>query len=133
MLGRLFRKKKSDLCLEAVLASDWWASKLLDPYVRYYNGSVSFALEKRSIPSAESVAVFKEKLCLAINDVFTSSMNTFPFNLSISSSDDAIVDIANSVHIDDFESHFGRGAIMYIDDAGIVVKEPGRKPTSIRK
>ena len=133
MLERFFRKKENELRTEAILASNWWASKLLDPYVRYYDGSISYAFQKKSIPSKESVAIFRNNLSLAINDAIVNAANMIPFNLTISSSDDSIIKMADLAQIEDFESHFGKGAIMFIDDENIEVFETGRKPFNLRK
>lgn len=128
-----FFKKKRDVFPEAVIASDWWASKLLEPTVKHYNGSMCYSIQKENIPSQESVALFKSNLTQLIDSRLGDTLDSFPYSLSISSSDDALVKIALAADIDDFESHFGDGAKMFIDLDEITVKENGRKCIKIRK
>lgn len=128
-----FFKKKHVNYPEAVIASDWWASKLLDPTVKYYSGPISFSVQKDKIPSKESVAVFKSGLINFLNNSLETCLDSYPFGLCISSSDEAMKKIALESDIDDFESHFGKGAIMFIDYDDVSVKEVGKKCFKIRK
>lgn len=126
-------RKKHEIFPEAIIASNWWASKLLEPTVRYYNGSMCYSIQKESIPSKESVAVFRSNLTQIINNCMESIETSFPYNLCISSSNDELVRLANEANIENFESHFGNGAIMFIEFDDVSVKEVGRKSFKIRK
>ena len=128
-----FLKKKRDIYPEAIIASNWWASKLLEPTIKYYNGNMCLSIQKESIPSKESVAVFKSNLTQAINNCLEHTLDCYPYNLCISSSDDELINIAQNANIDDFEAHFGRGALMFIDFDDISVLESGKKCIKIRK
>ena len=92
-----------------------------------------YSIQKENIPSQESVALFKSNLTQLIDSRLGDTLDSFPYSLSISSSDDALVKIALAADIDDFESHFGDGAKMFIDLDEITVKENGRKCIKIRK
>ena len=116
-------KKKQKIHSEAIIASNWWANKLLDDKIKYYNGPVCISLQKTNIPQKASVVIFKKKLIVAINEALKSRLNTFPYSLSISSSDEGLIKIAEEAKIEEFESQFGDGVIMYIDFGGISIKE----------
>lgn len=128
-----FFKKKREIFPEAIIASDWWASKLLEPTVKHYNGSMCYSIQKENIPSEESVAIFKSNLAEVIDSCLEESLDTFPYSMCISSSDDALIKIALAADIDDFESHFGDGAKMFIDSDGVSVKEKRKNIFKIRK
>lgn len=128
-----FFKKKREIFSEAIIASDWWASKLLEPTVKYYNGSLCYSVQKKSIPSKESVAVFKSNLIQFIDNSLESTLDSYPFNLNIASSDEELIKLALEANIDDFENHFGNGALMFIDFDDVSVYEKGRKCVKIRK
>lgn len=128
-----FFKKKREIFPEAIIASDWWASKLLEPTVKYYNGSLCYSVQKKSIPSKESVAVFKSNLIQFIDNSLESTLDSYPFNLNIASSDEELIKLALEANIDDFENHFGNGALMFIDFDDVSVYEKGRKCVKIRK
>lgn len=128
-----FFKKKREIFPEAIIASDWWASKLLEPTVKYYNGSLCYSVQKKSIPSKESVAVFKSNLIQFIDNSLESTLDSYPFNLNIASSDEELIKLALEANIDDFEDHFGNGALMFIDFDDVRVYEKGRKCVKIRK
>ena len=108
-------KKKREIFPEAVIASNWWASKLLESSVKYYNGSICYVIQKENVPSEESVAVFRSNLIQIISNSMNESLNSYPYNLRISSSDSELISLAKDANIDDFESHFGKGALMFID------------------
>lgn len=129
----IFFKKKREIFPEAIIASDWWASKLLEPTVKYYNGSLCYSVQKKSIPSKESVAVFKSNLIQFIDNSLESTLDSYPFNLNIASSDEELIKLALEANIDDFEDHFGNGALMFIDFDDVSVYEKGRKCVKIRK
>lgn len=128
-----FLKRKHVVFPEAIIASDWWASKLLEPNVKYYNGSISYSIQKTNIPSKECVAVFKSKLLQTINNCMEKSLDNYPYNLCISSSDDELIQLALEANIDNFESHFGKGATMFIDIDDVSIKEVGKRCVKIRK
>ena len=128
-----FFKKKREIFPEAIIASDWWASKLLEPTVKYYNGSLCYSVQKKSIPSKESVAVFKSNLIQFIDNSLEGTLDSYPFNLNIASSDEELIKLALEANIDDFEDHFGNGALMFIDFDDVSVYEKGRKCVKIRK
>ncbi len=128
-----FFKKKREIFPEAIIASDWWASKLLEPTVKYYNGPLCYSVQKKSIPSKESVAVFKSNLIQFIDNSLESTLDSYPFNLNIASSDEELIKLALEANIDDFEDHFGNGALMFIDFDDVSVYEKGRKCVKIRK
>lgn len=128
-----FFKKKREIFPEAIIVSDWWASKLLEPTVKYYNGSLCYSVQKKSIPSKESVAVFKSNLIQFIDNSLESTLDSYPFNLNIASSDEELIKLALEANIDDFEDHFGNGALMFIDFDDVRVYEKGRKCVKIRK
>ena len=126
-------KKKREIFPEAVIASNWWASKLLESSVKYYNGSICYVIQKENVPSEESVAVFRSNLIQIISNSMNESLNSYPYNLRISSSDSELISLAKDANIDDFESHFGKGALMFIDFDDVSVLETGRKCIKIRK
>ena len=126
-------KKKREIFPEAVIASNWWASKLLESSVKYYNGSICYVIQKENVPSEESVAVFRSNLIQIISNSMNESLNSYPYNLRISSSDSELISLAKDANIDDFESHFGKGALMFIDFDDVSVLETGRKCVKIRK
>ena len=128
-----FLKKKHEIFPEAIIASDWWASKLLEPTIKYYNGNMCLSIQKESIPSKESVALFKSNLTQIINNCLERSLNSYPYNLCISSSDNELISLAKKANIDDFESHFGKGALMFIDYDNVSVLETCKKCIKIRK
>lgn len=128
-----FFKKKREIFPEAIIASDWWASKLLEPTVKHYNGSMCYSIQKENIPSDEKVAVFRSNLAEVINSRLEECLYAFPYILSISSSDAALIKMALDADIDDFESHFGDGAKMFIDSDGVSVKEKRKNIFKIRK
>lgn len=128
-----FFKKKREIFPEAIIASDWWASKLLEPTVKYYNGSLCYSVQKKSIPSKESVAVFKSNLIQFIDNSLEGTLDSYPFNLNIASSDEELIKLALEANIDNFEDHFGNGALMFIDFDDVSVYEKGRKCVKIRK
>ena len=72
-----FLKKKREIFPEAIIASDWWASKLLEPTIKYYNGNMCLSIQKESIPSKESVALFKSNLTQVINNMTKLSIRKF--------------------------------------------------------
>ena len=129
---RIF-KKKHDIFPEAIIASNWWASKLLESSVKYYNGSICYVIQKENVPSKENVAIFRSNLIQIINNSMNETLNSYPYNLRISSSDSELINLAKESNIDDFGSHFGKGALMFIDFDDVSVLETGRKCIKIRK
>lgn len=126
-------KKKVDIFPEAIIASNWWASKLLEPTVKYYNGSICYSIQKENVPSKENVAIFRSNLTQIINNIMNETLDGYPYNLCISSSDSELINLAKESNINDFETHFGKGALMYIDYDDVSVLEVGRKCVKIRK
>lgn len=110
LFKKLSLKKKSHP--EALLAADWWASRLLDDKVKFYNGNICFIKMKNSVPETEKVALFEEGI-RAIVDSYIETTGGF-IDLKLSSSDQRLISLAREADIDDFESHFGNGAVMYV-------------------
>lgn len=111
---------------ESLVAANWWSTTLLDDKVRFYSGNICLVRDKKSVPDVHKVALFSEGI-KRIVDSYLEDPNSF-IDLKLSSSSERLVKLASEVDIDDFESHFGNGAIMYVSSyEGVTVLHKGQK------
>lgn len=126
MFERFKKGKNKQSHPESLLAADWWASRLCDDKVRFYNGNLCLIKYKTNVPERQQVALFEEKIKRIVDSYLDNSDGVF--DLKLSSSDKRLIDLAHEVDIDDFESHFGKGAVMFISAYdGITVSYKGQE------
>lgn len=118
--------KKRENYPESLLAANWWADRLSDDKVRIYRGNICLVRDKKSVPEVKKVALFADGIREIVDSYLDRSEGIF--DLKLSSSDRKLLELADEVDIDDFESHFGEGAVMFISPYdGVTVSYKGEK------